>query len=208
VATWISRSELPRRPLDCPTIVLGATDGGNLFPRLGRLQRAGEEAAGILALHGCGETADTLSGVEAALSTEPSLIQFIGHAIAAPGLGGALLLTSSGQLELVDLEALERWPVAGATLILTACSTASGRPSTTVGRDGPARALLSAGAKSVIADLWPLADTSALDFSQRFHRHLRGGETTTEALRQAQLEMIAEGRPLSAWAGWRVVGAG
>jgi CHAT domain-containing protein len=175
---------------------------------LGRLQRTGEEADAILALHGCGETVDSLAGIDAALSAGPAVIQFIGHAVAAPGLGGALLLASSGQLELVDLEALERWPVYGATVVLTACSTASGRPSTTVGRDGPARALLSAGAKSVVANLWPLADTSALDFSQRFHRHLRGGETTTEALRQAQLEMIAEGRPLSAWAGWRVVGAG
>ena len=56
------------------------------------------------------------------------------------------------------------------------------------------RALLYAGAASVVVSLWQVADASTSDLMVRFYRHLMASGDKAEALRLSKLEMIEEGQ--------------
>ncbi len=53
------------------------------------------------------------------------------------------------------------------------------------------RAFQIAGARTVAASLWPVADDSTAELMIRFYRHLLDGQPKDEALRAAQMELIA-----------------
>ncbi len=61
----------------------------------------------------------------------------------------------------------------------------------TEGIVGLTRALQFAGARSVVASLWPVADRSTAELMRRFYQHLEAGSTTDEALRAAQVELAS-----------------
>ena len=72
-----------------------------------------------------------------------------------------------------------------------------------------AQAFLFAGARTVVATLWPISDDGAAEFATRFYAHL-AKEAPPEALAAAQREMLA-GRNRSApyyWAAYQVTGDG
>ena len=85
---------------------------------------------------------------------------------------------------------------------------------------GLGRAFLFAGATSVVATLWRVADRVALREMELFHRQLRRGIPTAEALRRAQVSTLgelragklklADGTPIAAtpalWAAFVVAG--
>lgn len=189
----------------CPLVIAGATTGGRAFSELKPLARLEDEVNAVASLHGCGEVVTDATAIDRALSRRPALVHFAGHSLAGPRWSGLLLSTPQREPEIVLLDALERWPLDGSIVVLSSCSGAGGRPSPTVGLDGPARALLSAGARSVIANLGPVRDRDALELSLRLHHHLRAGSSPADALRAAQLELHSEGQPPSAWGGWRVL---
>jgi CHAT domain-containing protein/tetratricopeptide (TPR) repeat protein len=75
---------------------------------------------------------------------------------------------------------------------LSACDTALGREMGGEGLVGLTRAFQYAGARSVLASLWSVADYSTARFMKRFYGYLRSGKTKDEALRAAQIDQIRE----------------
>lgn len=72
-------------------------------------------------------------------------------------------------------------------LTLSACNTGSG---VAIGGDelvGLVRGFLEAGAKSLLATLWEIDDTSAREFMGDFYRRMAGGESAAKAVRGAML---------------------
>lgn len=86
-------------------------------------------------------------------------------------------------------------------VVLSACETGLGRVEAGEGVFGLRRALAIAGASSQVISLWSVADQTTSDLMIAFYRHLiEGGLGRSEALRQAQLELLNEGRPPYDWA--------
>lgn len=75
-------------------------------------------------------------------------------------------------------------------VVLSACRTADG-PVTGDGINGMTRAFLYAGARGVIATLWDVADEPAQRLAARFYLYLSQGQPAGEALRRAQLDLLA-----------------
>jgi CHAT domain-containing protein len=73
---------------------------------------------------------------------------------------------------------------------LSACQTALGQELGGEGLLGLTRAFHFAGAQSVAASLWSIADDSTAALMTRFYRHLSAGQSKDEALRAAQLELL------------------
>jgi CHAT domain-containing protein/tetratricopeptide (TPR) repeat protein len=76
---------------------------------------------------------------------------------------------------------------------LSACDTALGKEMGGEGLLGLTRAFHYAGARSVLATLWGVSDTSTPRLMERFYSHLRAGKSRDEALRAAQLDFIRGG---------------
>lgn len=102
-----------------------------------------------------------------------------------------------------DVAALE---LCGQLVVLSACETAGGRPVAGEGILGLPWAFLRAGAATVVASLWRVADEPTAGLMKAFHRHLRRGAGPAAALRQAKLEMIDAGRPPSEWGAFVLLG--
>jgi len=75
-------------------------------------------------------------------------------------------------------------------VVLSACESGLGQELGTEGLIGLTRAFQYAGARSVVASLWSVADQSTSELMIRFYRHLRDGLSKDEALRAAQIELI------------------
>jgi CHAT domain-containing protein/Tfp pilus assembly protein PilF len=75
---------------------------------------------------------------------------------------------------------------------LSACDTALGKEMGGEGLVGLTRAFEYAGARSVLASLWGVADYATARFMARFYRYLRDGKPKDEALRAAQLDQIRQ----------------
>lgn len=115
----------------------------------------------------------------------------------APGEDGRLLVR-----DIVDLE------LDGAVVVLSACGSASG---TALDGEGPmslARGFFVAGARTVVATLWPLRDRDARAFFEPFYAAIAKGASVAEAATRARGAAIEAGLPASAWAGIVVAGDG
>ncbi len=75
-------------------------------------------------------------------------------------------------------------------VVLSACRTADGAV-TGDGINGMTRAFLYAGARGVIATLWDVADEPTQRLASRFYDYLAKGHPAGEALRRAQLDLLA-----------------
>lgn len=128
------------------------------------------------------------------------IIHFATHAVVNgdnPGLSGLILSTfdRSGQprdgfLRLNDIYSL-RLPAE--LVVLSACNTALGEQIRGEGLVGIVRGFMYAGSKRVVASLWKVDDVATGELMARFYDHmLQDGLTAAEALRQAQLSMLAE----------------
>ncbi|WP_088889396.1 CHAT domain-containing protein [Leptolyngbya ohadii] len=74
-------------------------------------------------------------------------------------------------------------------LVLNACETAAGDPLAALGIAGAA---FRAGARSVLASLWTLDDTSSAELTRRFYQQFTQSPITkAQALRQAQLDLLS-----------------
>jgi len=77
-------------------------------------------------------------------------------------------------------------------VVLSACESALGRELSGEGMIGLTRAFQYAGARSVVASLWDVADQTTAELMARFHYHLAAGLPKDEALQAAQIELIRE----------------
>lgn len=94
---------------------------------------------------------------------------------------------------------------------LSACETGVGKLQGEEGIMNLARTFLVAGAKSVVASLWDADDRSTATLMTHFYQQIAAGKTVAEALREAQLGMLAEfgsDMPPYYWAGFTVIGDG
>ncbi|TAL31447.1 MAG: CHAT domain-containing protein [Phenylobacterium sp.] len=92
-------------------------------------------------------------------------------------------------------------------LILSACETAVGDDEASMGLAGAA---VQAGARSAIASLWPVSDAGTAELMKSFYGRYREGRSKSEALREAQLSLIAQGGDLAnpnIWAAFTLLGA-
>jgi CHAT domain-containing protein/Tfp pilus assembly protein PilF len=153
-----------------------------------------------------------------ALGSDSQLIHFACHGLIDERfpLNSALALSvpehpAEGQ----DNGLLQAWEIfesvrLNADLVtLSACDTALGKEMGGEGLIGLTRAFQYAGARSVLASLWGVADHSTATFMKDFYGHLRAGKTKDEALRAAQIDQIRK-KPGSShpfyWAAFQLTG--
>jgi CHAT domain-containing protein len=91
-------------------------------------------------------------------------------------------------------------------VVLSGCRTASGVVVEGEGVQGLTAPLLQAGARSVVATQWRIADRSVLSFIDDFYRSLADSLPVGDALRAAKLAALRRGEPAKAWAAFTTVG--
>lgn len=171
-----------------------------------------------------GSSARVLEGLEAtpgnlssALREKPDVLHLATHVLAPDGEPAQasimLSLGPDGRSEGLLPAAIRGLGPAPALVVLSGCQSGRGPALPGAGLLGLSRAWLAAGARTVIASLWPTPDDSGQLFV-RFYSHLQrmrheGARAPALALRQAQLEMLACGdwraRP-EYWAAYVVIG--
>src|SRR3989442_7548839 len=185
--------------------------GGSLPPRL---PASAEEARRIAALYGTqallGEAA-TEAAVRRRISSAP-VVHLATHGYFHPRLAmssGLLLAPSAVEPSTGGTDddgALQAWefgrtlPLSAQLVVLSACETGRGEKVRGEGLVGLTRALQGAGARSVVATHWKVADESTASLMVSFHEKLRKGLAKDEALRGAMAETRAEpgtGQPFS-----------
>jgi CHAT domain-containing protein/Tfp pilus assembly protein PilF len=133
------------------------------------------------------------------LGTDSRLIHFACHGLLDERfpLNSALALTlpehpAEGQENglLQAWEIFESVHLDADLVTLSACDTALGKEMGGEGLVGLTRAFQYAGARSVLASLWGVADYSTANFMERFYGYLHDGKTKDEALRAAQIDQI------------------
>jgi CHAT domain-containing protein len=111
-----------------------------------------------------------------------------------PGVESFLTLSSGGQTAVNDGRLTTReiydLKLDADLVVLSACRSARG-PVTGDGVLGMTRAFLYAGAPSIVASLWDVADRSGPELMPAFYRHWQKLADKAAALREAQLELIA-----------------
>ena len=115
----------------------------------------------------------------------------------APG-GGHDGFLGPGDLATLALEA--------DLVVLSSCRTAGGVVLRGEGIQGLTAPLLQAGARSVVATEWRIADTSAIRIMEGLYRALAGGSTVVDALHAAKLGALRAGAPPSEWAAFVAMG--
>ena len=123
----------------------------------------------------------------------------------------AFIVANGEVIRLSELrELIERTRTRGEPLdliVLSACETAVGDDETSMGLAGAA---VQAGARSVIGSLWQVSDTGTAELMGQFYRRYSAGQSRSEALREAQLALIAAGganADPSIWAAFALLGA-
>jgi CHAT domain-containing protein len=100
-----------------------------------------------------------------------------------------------GHIKLADddllIDEVLRLDLRGALVVLAACESAASEVLPDDEVLGISRALLAAGAASVVASLWPIYDLAAPQMLDKFYRGLVGGEDAALALVRAQRELLA-----------------
>ena len=79
-------------------------------------------------------------------------------------------------------------------VVLSACKSGAGAPAPGEGLYGLRRAVLQAGARTVISTLWEVGDRSTERLMRRFYDRLFGGASPLEALHGAQLDYLKDAR--------------
>src|SRR5262249_4311309 len=113
-----------------------------------------------------------------------------------PELSGLVLSRAPGSREdgLLQVYEIFNLDLDADLVVLSSCDTGLGTSVSGEGIVGVTRALLYAGAQSVVVSLWQVDDTSTPDLMIGFYRHLDQDAGKAESLRQAKLEMIRQGR--------------
>lgn len=141
---------------------------------------------------------------EATQLQQYALLHFTAHAVLDPlAPSQSRILLADGSLTFIDILNLR---LRGCSVTLSACDGALGAPQPGDEMMALARAFFYAGARSVVASLWPVEDEATSQLMQRFNQHLAAGTSTTRALCAAQLELMAAGYAPYQWAAFSTIG--
>jgi CHAT domain-containing protein len=91
-------------------------------------------------------------------------------------------------------EIIEKMRIDADLVTLSACESGLGKEIAGEGLIGLTRAFLYAGAHTVAASLWKVADGPTAQLMKNFYANLRSGQTKDEALRNAQISLIRIGK--------------
>jgi CHAT domain-containing protein len=197
----------------------GGRDRGPGYPRLAATR---QEADAIVGLAAKGKALRAV-GFDASRTTATSpelaryrIVHFATHGVfdnENPALSGIVLSlygergqAQDGVLHLHDVYGL-RLPAE--LVVLSACSTALGKPVRGEGLVGIVRGFMYAGARRVVASLWKVEDDATGEMMKRFYREmLEGGRSPAAALREAQVGMWRQERwrPPFYWAAFVLQG--
>jgi CHAT domain-containing protein len=138
------------------------------------------------------------------------LIHLATHGQFSSNFEQTYIVTWEDKINILKLEKLlkqrSQQQVALELLVLSACETASGDNRAALGLAGMA---VRSGARSTLATLWSVNDEASAEFMSQFYRILATRTVTkTEAVRQAQLKLLANPRynhPFY-WAAYTLVG--
>lgn len=140
------------------------------------------------------------------------IIHFATHTVvdeAHPDRSAILLAPGdSGEDGLLQPREIAGLPLKDKLIVLSSCQSATGTHVRGEGVQGLARAFFAAGAESVIGSLWPMRDDEAKAFFDAFYRAMAAGQTVFAAHHSAQRELERAGFPVSAWAGFLLLGDG
>ncbi len=133
------------------------------------------------------------------LPASPRYLHFATHALLDPlsPLDSALALAAPAGEDGGEDGLLHAWEIfeqlrLDADLVtLSACDSALGRGAAGEGLIGLARAFQHAGARSILASLWPVSDRSTAELMRRFYAALAAGRPKDEALAEAQRAFAA-----------------
>ncbi len=94
--------------------------------------------------------------------------------------------------------------------VLSACNTGSGKLLKGEGIMNLARGFIYAGVPGIVMTMWSVDDESSAEIVKKFYEYLEDGKSKDEALRQAKLDILAEGDPLRShpfyWAAYVNIG--
>jgi CHAT domain-containing protein len=152
---------------------------------------------------------------------EASVVHFATHAMASDSqpLYSTLILASdakAGDDGFLQAYEVLRTPLRADLVVLSGCETALGSEDWGQGLVGLVAAFEQAGARSVLATLWSI-DESTSDVMAAFYRAMSQGSTPAAALRQAKLQLMQRRMPLGNveislahpffWAPFKLMGA-
>ena len=129
-------------------------------------------------------------------ASPPRILHLAAHGFADPvePINSSIILGAStdpvedGQLYTLEILSL---PTAPELIVMSACESAGGMISRGEGVVGLSRAFLAAGARGVVASLWPVSDASTAGLMKTFYgAMLRSHEPAFEALRRARLSLL------------------
>jgi CHAT domain-containing protein len=104
---------------------------------------------------------------------------------------GLLLAGADASETIMTARDIARIDLQGTQLaVLSACNTGSGALVRSEGVYGLRRALAIAGAQTQVVSLWKVDDEATRQLMERFYRGLRAGTGRSEALAQAQRELL------------------
>jgi CHAT domain-containing protein/tetratricopeptide (TPR) repeat protein len=116
--------------------------------------------------------------------------------------------TDDGNDGVVEFNEVVDLALDGQVVLLSACRSASGPLIGGEGVMGLANAFFQAGARTVVASLWPVRDRETAALVNRFAVHLGDGRSVASALSLARRDLVRRDAPPASWAGMAVLGDG
>jgi len=158
-----------------------------------KLFEAQDASAKVKLLTGPEGDATTLRGV---WSSGADVVHFATHALAdlRQPLASLLVLPASdasGTPTYLTAGQVQEWRGDADLVFLSACESAIGPPRFAGGMPGLQSAFLRAGARGVVATLWPIEDVLAREFSADFYQRFTSGQSAARALSETQRLWLA-----------------
>ena len=157
------------------------------------LFEARDPAAKVKLLAGKDGDAETLRGI---WSSGADVVHFATHALAdlRQPLASLLVLPgqdANGEPAYLTAGQVQQWRGDAELVFLSACESAIGPPRFAGGMPGLQSAFLRAGARGVIATLWPIEDVLAREFTADFYQRFTRGKSAVQALGETQRAWLA-----------------
>jgi CHAT domain-containing protein len=137
------------------------------------------------------------------------IIHFATHALVddqSPGRSSLALSPGQGEDGFLGAAELGQLHLGADLVVLSACRTAGGALIGGEGVQGLTAPLLAAGARAVVATLWPIGDRRTQRLVEDLYRNMAGGATVGVALQQAKRAARARGESAAVWAAFTLVG--